>query len=91
VGIFPYILSTLPPTLALLLTSFDPVKPVIANQDSTTLKTGPSFGGAWQGGKAKGQPPGQYLTWRISFNDLPIKKQMLALKYHRVYEIREIP
>ena len=64
---------------------------LITSQDSTTLKTGPSFGGAWQGGKAKGQPPGQYLTWRISFNDLPIKKQMLALKYHRVYEIREIP
>ena len=31
------------------------------SQVSTTLKTGPSLGGAWHGGKDKGHPAGQYL------------------------------
>lgn len=37
-----------------------------ACQVATTLKTGPSLGGAWQGGRANGQPAGQYLGFRVS-------------------------
>ena len=62
------------------------------SQDSTMLKTGPSFGGAWQGGKAKGQPPGQYLATALTnFGDRVEVRGFGGHKKHGALSPHDLP